>query len=184
MFGFLASLIETLWSRLFEKRGKVVFLGLDNAGKTTLLARLKDDRLSVTQPTWHPHSEELRINNLVLKAFDLGGHSMARTLWGDFCARVNAVVYIIDASDRTRFAESAEELRRLLEIPGIERMPITVLGNKIDLAGAASEQELSCALGIGGSRGLSRPAHIELFMCSVVRRLGYKEAFQWISDRI
>ena len=180
MFGFISSLFEILWSSLFDKKGKVIFLGLDNAGKTTLLARLKDDRLSVSQPTWHPHSEELRIKNLVLKAFDLGGHALARTLWADYCASADGLVYLVDASDRTRFAEAAEELHRLLAIPGFDKLPITVLGNKIDMPGAASEAELAYALGLSGGR----PANVEIFMCSVVRKMGYKEAFDWIAKRI
>jgi GTP-binding protein SAR1 len=180
MFGFLVNIFHTFWSKLFNKKGKVIFLGLDNSGKTTLLSRLKDDRLSVSQPTWHPHSEELKINNLVLKAFDLGGHALARTLWTEYSTVADGLIFIVDASDPTRFAEAAEELRRLLEIPGFDQMPITVLGNKIDLPGAASEPELVHALGIG----FARPQNVEVFMCSVVKRVGYKEAFEWLSKKI
>ena len=180
MFGFIVSLFEVLWSSLFEKKARVIFLGLDNAGKTTLLGRLKDDKLSVAQPTWHPHSEELRIKNLVLKAFDLGGHTMARTLWCEYGATADGIIYLVDASDRTRLAESAEELKRLLEIPGFDQIPITVLGNKIDVHGAVSGFELSQALGFG----IVPPRNVEIFMCSVVRRMGYKEAFEWLGKRI
>lgn len=180
MFGLIVSILQSFWSSLFDKKGKVIFLGLDNSGKTTLLSRLKDDRLSVSQPTWHPHSEELRINRLVLKAFDLGGHALARTLWTEYSTAADGLIFLVDASDRTRFAEAAEELRRLLEIPGFDQMPVTVLGNKIDLPGAASEAELVQALGLG----LARPKNVEVFMCSIVRRIGYKEAFEWLSKKI
>lgn len=152
---------------------------------------LKDNRAVSAEPTLHPNSEEIIVGKLKLKAFDLGGHETARRLWQDYTATVDAVVFIVDAVDRQRFPESKRELDNLLSSEELRGVPFLVLGNKIDLPTAASEDELKYALGLQDTFGkdtsqlydercVSCP--VEVFMCSVVRRMGYKDAFEWLSQ--
>jgi len=175
---------------LQRKKAKILFLGLDNAGKSTLLHMLKENRMAVPQPTLNPHMEELVMGKISFQTWDLGGHETARRLWRDYCVAVDGIVFIVDAADRTRFAEVREELQRLLEDTALARVPTAVLGNKIDVPVAVSDMELREQIGLPHHMTVGREAKkgscsarpVELFMVSVVKRMGYADAFQWLSE--
>ena len=106
--------------------------------------------------------------------------------------QVDAVVYLVDAYDKERFAESKKELDALLSDEALSNVPFLILGNKIDIPYAASEEELRFHLGLSscttgkGKVNLSgtnvRP--LEVFMCSIVRKMGYGDGFKWVSQYI
>jgi GTP-binding protein SAR1 len=103
---------------------------------------------------------------------------------------VDAIVFLVDARDRSRSAESKTELDSLLTDEQLSNCPVLILGNKIDSANAASEDELRNVFALYGQttgKGtvpraelLGRPP--ELFMCSVLKRQGYGQGFRWLAQ--
>ncbi|XP_050391097.1 GTP-binding protein SAR1b isoform X2 [Patella vulgata] len=190
LWDWFASALNFLGLR--RKSGKLIFLGLDNAGKTTLLSVLKEGHLTQPVPTLHPTSEELSMGGMRFTTFDLGGHRQARRVWKDYFPAVDGIVFLVDACDRERFVEAKAELDSLLTDEQVANAPILVLGNKIDKPGAASEEEIRHWFGLHGQttgKGTvsqndlpGRP--MELFMCTVLKRQGYGEGFRWLAQYI
>jgi GTP-binding protein SAR1 len=178
-----------------NKQGKLLFLGLDHAGKTTLLGMLSTNRLHSCRQTFNPNTEELQLGGVNCKVIDMGGHVEARRLWKDYFTVVDGVVFIVDASAPERFPEAKQELDRLLAEEELSRAPFVVLGNKIDLVTSVPADHLANALGLTHLRtgqnvnaaavaGAARVRPVEVFMCSVVKKAGYADGFRWLAQFI
>lgn len=175
---------------LYQKTARIVFLGLDNSGKSTLLMVLKENRLMLICPNYYPTSEEVVIGQIKYQIFDVGGQEAARRSWKLYLNRVDAVIFMVDASDRSRFDEAKYELENLLDMEELKNTPFVIFGNKFDSPYSASEEELKACLGFDICKkfkqedGLGKKRPVGFFMCSAVKRAGYFEGFHWLSQFI
>eukprot|EP00808_Paulinella_micropora_P001277 g36107.t1 len=197
MFGFLN--FDWLWKTLqylglANKSARVIFLGLDAAGKTTLLHLLKYGTVRHFEPTGMPGQDEIKMANITFSAHDLGGHQAVRRLWDHYCFHADAIVFVVDATDHKRMEEAREELAKILASVDLQekKTPILILGNKIDREGALPEGELAVALGLQSDpqhvpnkktkvdRSTTQP--VQLFMTSFKRKTGHIDGFRWLSQ--
>jgi len=192
ILDWIYSFLESTLGLKLRKKAKILFLGLDNAGKTTLLNRLKTGSLKTPMPTVHPSMEELIIGKITFQTFDLGGHLQARKVWREYFPQVDAIIFLIDSADTERFTESKAELDGLLKNEDLSTVPVLILGNKIDLGSAVSEFQIREYFGLTATTSGKEQSSLkgqeirplELFMCSIVFGQGYKEGFAWLSQYI
>ncbi|XP_037017891.2 GTP-binding protein SAR1a-like, partial [Artibeus jamaicensis] len=180
---------------LYKKSGKLVFLGLHNAGKTTLLHVFKEDRLGQRVSTSHLTSEELTIAGMTFTTFDLGGHEQACPpcrVWKNYLPAINGTVFLVDYADHPHLTESKAELNVSITDETVSNVPILTLGNKIDRSNAINEEKLHKTFGLYGQttgRGTVtlkalNPCPMEVFRYSVLRRQGYSKGICWVSQNV
>ena len=125
------------------KEKRLLMVGLDNSGKTTILYNLKLGEVMKTVPTIGFNVEEVQYKKLKLTVWDIGGQDRLRPLWKHYYNGVNAVIYVIDTNDSERINESLEELKKLVEDDLLRSVPILIYANKIDLPHRISINELN-----------------------------------------
>lgn len=141
--------LTKVWTRLIGKQDrKIVMVGLDAAGKTTVLYQMKLQEVLMTIPTIGFNVETVEYRNLRLTVWDIGGQDRIRSLWKHYFMGAHAVIFVLDSSDRERVNEAKEELWGLLRDPELEQAACLILANKQDLPDAMSTKEVAEQLGL------------------------------------
>lgn len=125
-----------------------VVIGLDSAGKTALLYRLKLREFVDTIPTKGFNMERLKLSGCPYQVWDVGGHEKLRPLWKSYTRRTDGLVFVVDAADPERMEEARLELHRIARSQENQGVPILVLANKQDLPGAMTAIQVDKALSL------------------------------------
>ncbi|KAJ7336482.1 ADP-ribosylation factor protein 3 [Desmophyllum pertusum] len=136
----LLSLLRKLKSSN-SKDLKILFLGLDNAGKTTILKTLASEDVQHITPTQGFNIKTVQSEGFKLTVWDIGGQRAIRPYWKNYFEQVECLVYVIDSADRKRIEETGLELEELLEEEKLCGVPVLVFANKQDLLGAQQASE-------------------------------------------
>lgn len=156
-------------------KAQVVMLGLDCAGKTTILYKLKGNRLVDTLPTVGFNVEPLEApGHVSLTLWDIGGQTQLRATWKDYLEGIDLLVYVLDSTDEARLPEAVAELEEVLEDPNMSGVPFLVLANKQEAPDALPLLEIRNRLGLERFQD-----HCwELRACSALTGQGLQEARQ------
>jgi len=142
-----------LWDRLAGKTDmRILMVGLDAAGKTTILYKFKLGEVVTTVPTIGFNVETVEYKNISFTMWDVGGQTKIRALWRHYYLGTNGLIYVVDSNDRERIEDAREELHKMLNEQEMADAVVLVLANKQDLPNAMPAAEISEKLGLSGLR--------------------------------
>ncbi|NXA68024.1 ARL14 protein, partial [Mohoua ochrocephala] len=126
------------------KRASILMLGLDSAGKSTLLYKFRYRDAFLTMPTIGFNVDMIEAGkDFTLTFWDVGGQKKMREVWSNFLEDTDGLLYVVDSSDKRRLEESRREFELILKNESIKNVPVVVLANKQDLPGALNAEEIT-----------------------------------------
>lgn len=135
------------------KEMRILMVGLDAAGKTTILYKLKLGEVVNTIPTIGFNVETVEYKNIAFNVWDVGGQDKIRLLWRHYYTNTQGLIFVVDSNDRERIEENREELHKMLAEEELKDAVLLVFANKQDLPGAMSCPEITDKLGLHTIRG-------------------------------
>lgn len=155
-------------------------VGLDAAGKTTILYKLKLGEIVTTIPTIGFNVETVEYKNISFTVWDVGGQDKIRPLWRHYFQNTQGLIFVVDSNDRERVTESSEELSKMLTEDELKEAVLLVFANKQDLPNALSVSELTDRLGL---QSLRRKAWQIQSTCAT-QGTGLYEGLEWLSKEL
>mmetsp|Transcript_15013 Transcript_15013/g.30831 ORF Transcript_15013/g.30831 Transcript_15013/m.30831 type:complete len:221 (-) Transcript_15013:192-854(-) len=131
--------------QLISKKKDMRFLiqGLDAAGKTTILYKMKLGEVVTTIPTIGFNVETIEFKNVTMTCWDVGGRDKIRPLWRHYYQNTSALIFVVDSNDRDRLEISKDEIHRAMAEEELRDVPILIFCNKQDLPNAMSVREVT-----------------------------------------
>ncbi|OWF55418.1 ADP-ribosylation factor-like [Mizuhopecten yessoensis] len=158
---WLTKLYDALASFGEEDPSKIIMLGLDNAGKTTILYKLKLNEVVSSIPTLGFNVETVTpCKGVTFTVWDVGGQDRIRQLWKHYYSGAEGLVYVVDSSDVQRMSEAKDELFGILNSPDMSAScPVVVIANKRDMPNAMKPSEIIDSMDLRSMR--NRKWHVQ-----------------------
>eukprot|EP00919_Chromeraceae_sp_WS-2016_P010733 GHVR01025111.1.p1 GENE.GHVR01025111.1~~GHVR01025111.1.p1 ORF type:complete len:182 (+),score=31.19 GHVR01025111.1:264-809(+) len=133
-----------IWERMFGKtERRILMVGLDAAGKTTILYKLKLGEVVTTIPTIGFNVETVEYKNISFTVWDVGGQNKIRALWRHYYQNTQGVIFVVDSNDRERIQDAREELQKMLQEDELRDAVLLVFANKQDLPNSMSAADIT-----------------------------------------
>ena len=167
-----------VFGKLFGKKDvRILMVGLDAAGKTTILYKLKLGEIVTTIPTIGFNVETVEYKNISFTVWDVGGQDKIRPLWRHYYQNTQGLIFVVDSNDKDRVGEAHDELHRMLSEDELREAIVLVFANKQDLPNAMSVAEVTDKLGLHSLR--NRKWYIQA-TCATSGE-GLFEGLDWLS---
>jgi small GTP-binding protein len=177
----MGGVFAKVWDRFAGKQAaKIVMVGLDAAGKTTVLYNLRLGEVVTTVPTIGFNVETLEHRNVTFTVWDIGGQEKIRKLWRHYYQGTTGVIYIVDSSDRERSEDARAELFNVLQADEMRDVVLLVLANKQDLPNALTSSDVAEKLGLNS---LHKRRWFVQAACAT-RGEGLYEGLDWLSTAL
>ncbi|XP_040496641.1 putative ADP-ribosylation factor-like protein 5C isoform X2 [Ursus maritimus] len=138
---------------------KVIIVGLDNAGKTTILYQLLMNEVVHTSPTIGSNVEEIVLQKTHFLVWDIGGQEALRSTWDTYYANTEFIILVIDSTDRDRLRTTREELYKMLAHEALRDASVLIFANKQDMKNSMTTVEISQFLTLSTIK--DHPWHIQ-----------------------
>jgi len=174
-------MFSKFWDRMVgTKEMRILMVGLDAAGKTTILYKLKLGEVVTTIPTIGFNVETVEYKNISFTVWDVGGQDKIRPLWRQYYQNTQGVIFVVDSNDRDRIQDAKDELNRMLSESELENAVVLVFANKQDLPNAIPVADLTQQLGLADMR--NRQWYIQS-TCATTGD-GLYEGLDWLSKTV
>ncbi|KAM9993073.1 hypothetical protein ACTFIY_010489 [Dictyostelium cf. discoideum] len=174
--SFLSYFIYIFSSFKFKKNTKILIIGLDGAGKSTLLSKLKLGGVISIIPSVGFNFETIGYINLKILIGSADPRYITRALWKHHYHDSNAIIFVIDSTDRDRIDQVKEEIDNLLIQQELYGIPILIFANKQDIDNSMNTSEIVNSLNLNSIE--DRKWYIQL--CSALKSHGLDEGLSWI----
>ncbi|CAG5079319.1 Similar to arl3: ADP-ribosylation factor-like protein 3 (Danio rerio) [Cotesia congregata] len=175
----LLSILRKLRST-HDKELRLLLLGLDNAGKTTILKSLASEDITQVTPTQGFNIKSVQSEGFKLNVWDIGGARKIRPYWRNYFENTDILIYVVDSADIKRLDETGQELSELLMEEKLRGVPLLVYANKQDLGQAVTAAEIAEGLGLHNIK--DRDWQIQ--SCIATESKGVKEGLEWACKSI
>ena len=162
----------------FTTEKKLLMVGLDAAGKTTILYKLKLGEVISSIPTIGFNVEQVSYKNLKMNIWDIGGQDKIRKLWKHYYDSCDGLIFVIDSNDEKRLPEAAEELGKLHRELDLKNVPFLILANKQDLPNSVPIHKMD--LNLSGMYG----RNWKVQGCSAISGDGICEGLEWLKMQL
>ncbi len=165
-----------------EREVRLLILGLDNAGKTTILKAFNGEDIHTISPTLGFNIKTLEHRGYMLNCWDVGGQQTIRSYWRNYFEQTDGLIWVVDSADRVRISDCRRELETLMDQEKLAGASLMIFANKQDLAGAMTAEEIAEALDLSSERYSTR--HWSIVACSAVTGKGLVEGMDWVVDDV